>query len=585
MTVEPLSPKPAVTVSLDGRGGILLHAPTEENYRAAALPTARWINAAKAWRFAATPACAMNLIESGLLADDFIPEWLDRLALPIATADVDRRAYADLANESTVALRIGEGYEFGGGATTFADRYRSMWPHQRAAYWWASTRPAALLDAHMGTGKTRVAIEVCNDDPAARVVFVSTPLSTIPHWRAQILRFSVREPLIVDLTGDSTRRASMRAADAIAKFDGSTRQLWLLCNRERTWRSPLNELMLRVPPDVAIYDEVHSIKATSGRASLHAAALGKIVRRRIGLSGTPLAHSPLDAYGIFRFLDPGVFGLNYASFRNRFAVMGGFKDHQVIGFRNMDEFRQRYLWLTFEVRADVLDLPANHHVEHEIRLPPRAREVYNGLRDEFVAELDGGGVVTASNALAKLLRLQQVTSGFAPRDDDGRTDNSNPLVEIHEEKRRAVYEMLEELPADERLVVFCRFTHDLDSVHLAARSAGASSCELSGRRKDLALWEATDGTAPRVIAVQIQAGGLGVDSLKIARHCVFYSLGFSLAEYEQALARVLRPGQERTVYYHHLIAVGTVDRHVYRALRARRDVLDDVLQRRKIEED
>lgn len=569
MTVAPLPVGPVV--ERDARG-ILLRTAFEDRYTACVLPTARWEKSLKRWRIAATPASAMNLIESGLVPDSFIPEWLDQLALPIATAHLDREAYAEASVrlDSEASSMAGPDWQ---------TRYASMWSHQRAAYWWCLTRPAALLDAHMGTGKSRVAIEVANDDPQARIVFVSAPLSTIPHWRAQISRFSVREPLIVDLTGDSTRRASMRAAEAIKKLDGAPRQLWLLCNRERTWRSPLNELMLRIPPDLAIYDEIHSIKSPGGRASLHAADFGRRVRRRIGLSGTPLAHSPMDAYGIFRFLDPGVFGLNFAAFRNRYAVMGGYEKHQVVAYQNLDEFRRRYLWLAYEIRADVLDLPASHHVEHEIRLPARAREVYNGLRDEMIADLETG-VVTASNALSRLLRLQQVTSGFAPRDDSGE------LVALHGEKQRAVYEMLEELPKDERVVVFCRFVADLDAVHEAARAAGDASCELSGRRKELDRWETTSDLAPpRVIAVQIQAGGLGVDTLKIARHCVFYSLGFSLAEYEQALARVLRPGQERTVYYHHLIAVGTVDRQVYRALRARREVIDEILERRKLEED
>ena len=80
--------------------------------------------------------------------------------------------------------------------------------------------------------------------------------------------------------------------------------------------------------------------------------------------------------------------------------------------------------------------------------------------------------------------------------------------------------------------------------------------ELSGSRHELEEWQ--DG-AGQVLAVQIQAGGLGVD-LTRAAYCIYYSLGFSLSEYEQSLARVHRPGQTRPVAYYHLIAEHTVDR-------------------------
>jgi SNF2 family DNA or RNA helicase len=76
------------------------------------------------------------------------------------------------------------------------------------------------------------------------------------------------------------------------------------------------------------------------------------------------------------------------------------------------------------------------------------------------------------------------------------------------------------------------------------------------------------------------AGGLGID-LTAARRCVYYSLGFSLGDYEQSLARLHRPGQGHPVTYYHLVAEGTVDRRVYRALSKRRDVVESVLEELK----
>ena len=81
-----------------------------------------------------------------------------------------------------------------------------------------------------------------------------------------------------------------------------------------------------------------------------------------------------------------------------------------------------------------------------------------------------------------------------------------------------------------------------------------------------------------MLAVQIQAGGIGVD-LTRARYCAYFSLGFSLGDYEQSLARCHRSGQERSVTYFHFVAEGTVDEKVYEALSKKEDIVKSVTSR------
>ena len=73
------------------------------------------------------------------------------------------------------------------------------------------------------------------------------------------------------------------------------------------------------------------------------------------------------------------------------------------------------------------------------------------------------------------------------------------------------------------------------------------------------------------------SGGLGID-LTRAKRAVYYSIGFSLGDYEQSLARVHTPGQAHPVTYYHLVAEGTVDRRVVNALTKRRDVVESILE-------
>jgi SNF2 family DNA or RNA helicase len=116
-------------------------------------------------------------------------------------------------------------------------------------------------------------------------------------------------------------------------------------------------------------------------------------------------------------------------------------------------------------------------------------------------------------------------------------------------------------------------------VHEIGRRMGRKSLELSGRRDELKAWQR--GDAP-LLAVQISAGGIGVD-LTRARYSIYYSLSYSLGEYDQSLSRVHRPGQHRPVTHIHLVARTTVDGRIMSALEKRAEVVNSILNEIKQE--
>jgi len=249
----------------------------------------------------------------------------------------------------------------------------------------------------------------------------------------------------------------------------------------------------------------------------------------------------------------------------------------VVAFRDLNDLHERMYTRTFRCRTeDVLELPEATDVDRYCDLEPGARAVYESLKDELIAELEQG-TVTADNALVKLLRLAQVANGTV-KDDEGEqretgTEKASVLGEVLEELRAGYEEQ------QEPVVVFCRFWTDLDAVHRTAQGLGYTTAELSGRRNDLAGWQ--QGCAD-VLAVQLQAGGVGVDFTR-ARYCIYYSHSYSLGDDEQSRARVHRPGQTRPVLYIHLIVRDTVDELVRAALQRKHEVVsyvvDDLLRR------
>ncbi len=224
--------------------------------------------------------------------------------------------------------------------------------------------------------------------------------------------------------------------------------------------------------------------------------------------------------------------------------------------------------ITFRVDKSVLDLPSAMTTERHCTLEPdsEAARVYGEVKREFVADVQAG-VVTAANALTRLLRLQQITSGFVGVEGHGEQWLGNHKADL-------LHEVLEGIDPSEPVVVFCRFRRDLETVRDTAQKLGRVWGELSGERNDLVGGRMPDGV--QVLGVQIQAGGLGVN-LIAARYCIFYSVGFSLADYEQAKARVHRGGQTRPVTYINLVCKGTVDRQVYRALADKKEAVDEIM--------
>ncbi len=238
-------------------------------------------------------------------------------------------------------------------------------------------------------------------------------------------------------------------------------------------------------------------------------------------------------------------------------------------YQNLDEFKELMDTITLHISRDVLDLPDVMDVTRDVILSKPERKLHDGLYRDLVAWVTSGEQITAANALVKVLKLQQATSGYA-KDDDGK------IHIVGESRAKALAEILEDAgaPGGEPIVVFCRFHHDLDSIHQVCKDLDVASMELSGRVNQLAEWQ-EDKAAP-VLAVQIQSGGVGVDMTR-ARYGIYYSIGYSLGELDQAKARYHRPGQTRKVTNVFMIAGQTIDEGIYGSLRDKRSIVDFVM--------
>lgn len=416
-----------------------------------------------------------------------------------------------------------------------------LWSHQHAAGVWAAERHASMLAMDMGTGKSLTALF------AAGAAEQMTPL------------------LLVD--GQTKRRAAV-LKQTVAASRGQP--LAVIVNYDAIWLKDLAPVVSGIDWSAIILDESHRIKSPGGKASrwLSMLAAAQPNAKRLLLTGTPMPHSPLDLWAQFRFLNSRVFGNSFTRFRARYAECDRMFPSKVRAWKRQPELMRILDEHAWRVSADeVLDLPDAIHETVPVVLSSKTLRFYRELEREMTAGIEAG-TVTAANALTKLLRLQQATGGYATLDGGGVV-----AIDGTPAKRHALEEWLSDLPVSEPIVVFCKFRADLEDVEAAARATGRTYAEVSGSRKDLERWQCGDAS---IVGVQIQSGGVGID-LTRAAYAAYYSLGFSLGDYEQSLARLRRPGQNRCVRYYHFVATGTVDERVYAALRERSDVVNAVL--------
>ena len=457
----------------------------------------------------------------------------------------------------------------GGGAptseTTCAKTVSSLWRHQEEAVCFALDRPATLLNLGLGAGKTRVALTLL-ERWGARNVLILAPKAVVTTrtWQREADRMdsSIRP---IAPSGDTKKKLSIARS-------ASSPMCWVF-NYEAIWRKGLKEWALGQDWDAVVLDESTKIKSAGGVTSRFVAQLTKKAKRRLALTGTPLAHSPLDAYGQFRFLDPEIYGTSVTRFRNRYAEVvqrktrDGRSYPEIVDWVNMDEFARKFHSITFTVRSeDVLDLPPLTVDRITFELEPKTMKVYREMKKHLAVMINDEPVLAANGGVT-LLRLQQITGGYARGIDGNYIDTGD------RSKLEALRDLLQAM-GDVPVVVWTRFTRDVECIRDLVEGLGRTAYELSGRINSVDLWKLS--TAGVLIA-NIQAGARGVDFTH-GRYAIYYSIGFSLDDYEQSLKRLHRPGQEHPVTTYQLAAKGTVDEYVYRAIDERRDLVKAALE-------
>jgi SNF2 family DNA or RNA helicase len=409
--------------------------------------------------------------------------------------------------------------------------------HQKTTASFLTLHDRAFCFNEQGTGKTASVIWAADyliKRGEIKRVLVLCPLSIMKSaWQQDLFTFAMHRSCGV-AHGDAKTRKKVVAAGAefvIVNFDGL---------------AIIKDDIINSGFDLIVVDEANAYKnAQTNRWKV----LNDIIKQTSPmlwlLTGTPAAHSPLDAYGLARLVSPEKAPKYFSHFRAETM-------YQVTKFKwapkpGSEAYVHSVLQpaIRFE-KKDCLDLPDVTYLDRDAPMTPQQQKYYKQLKSEMLLEA-AGEEVSAVNAAVKINKLLQISGGAVYSD-------SGEVLEFDVSNRmNAVLEVIEE--ASNKVLVFVPFTHTIELLRRKLEKEGISCDVINGKvpvnkRTDIVTRFQTEKT-PHVLLIQPQAASHGL-TLTAADTIIWYAPVTSVETYLQANARINRPGQKNAMTVVHI---------------------------------
>jgi SNF2 family DNA or RNA helicase len=473
------------------------------------------------------------------------------------------------------------------------DRFLETYPfknkpflHQQAYLQRFWDFPVAALFADMGTGKSFMLINNASmlyDKGKINAMLVVAPKGVYRNWYDTEIPKHLPEHIVhrMAIWSPSPRKAEAKALDNLFV---STEDLKILCMNVEAFSTAKGtafaKRFLFVHDAMMIIDESTTIKTPGSARSKNTEKVGRGARFRRIATGSPVTKSPMDLYQQCAFLSDGCLNISsYYAFQARYAVvverqLASHSFKQIVGYRRLDELKEKLDRFSFRVKKEeCLDLPDKLYVKREVDLTDEQVKAYNDMKAVAMALIDGGMVSTV-NALTQLMRLHQIVCGHVKLDD-------GTVVELPNNRIKELLAIVEE--TDGKIIIWANYRHSLEAIKLAlSKEYGMNSVGMyygdtddDERKRVLQEFQDPDSEMRFFVANQ-STGGYGL-TLTAANTTVYYSNSFDLEKRLQSEDRAHRIGQTKNVTYIDLIAPGTVDEKIVKALRNKIDIATQVL--------
>lgn len=345
----------------------------------------------------------------------------------------------------------------------------------------------------MGTGKTRVSLELVNIVPNLDLVVWVAPLRTIKPLEKNY-------PSVIDEVNKWGGFQSQSVIFiGIETIQSSDRQYLDLYNK-----------ILQSKKTFLIVDESIKIKNAEAKRTKRLLELSKLVEFKLILNGEPITRDLLDIWAQFQFLDPEILNMNYTQFKNTFCKyttitkrFGSYKQYTkefITGYENID-----YLYSLIGEYVYECDLELNIEQIFEEKRYSLSEEEMKSYSEIKTTYLDDEKLLAMNNNIF-LEMTQKMQHGYC----------------CNEEKVKLAKEWIKN---EDKTIIFCKY---ISSVELCKK------------------------TFPKSLVLNYKTGSLGLN-LQNFPYTIYFDQTFDWGDVIQAQHRNYRIGQENDCRYLRLI--------------------------------
>lgn len=442
----------------------------------------------------------------------------------------------------------------------YPTKYDAPYAHQIEMVKFHLANPRGFNLSEMGTGKTLSilwTLDILRTFGKIKSALLVVPISSIELvWVQHVLEHMPHLPFCVLHKPTKTARLNELAKNKfiyIINHDGLR-----VLERE----------LIRKRFDVVMIDELTTFKSwkTDRTKVAHNVCNQPYIKAVWGLTGSATDDSPLDAYGQAKVVRPNNPDLPKYFKQFRDEIMTQLNTYTEVPKPGWELTVAKILSpaIRFKLR-DCVDLPPTIYEDRSAEMSPEQKRLYDEMFKQLVTEYEGG-IITASNAGVKVLKLLQISAGTVYDEDRLiRSVDCKPKLKV-------VEEILHEV-AGQKIIIFAEFKAAVEMVNQHFNDKGIKSAYVHGginprARPDIYSNFIKGDTRVLVLQPNTSAHAL---TLTAASVIVWYTPITSGEKFIQANSRIIRPGQERTQLIIRL-SCSKAERHVYSCLDRKHDM-------------
>ena len=435
-------------------------------------------------------------------------------------------------------------------------------PHsyQEYAIRYIETHPISALLIDMGLGKTSITLTAIRnllfDSFEVCKVLVIAPLRVAKNtWTDEIKKWEHLSTLTYSLiVGNENERLSALNEQT---------DIYIINRENVDWL--VNKSGYKFDFDMVVIDELSSFKNHQSKRFKSLMKVRPLVKRIVGLTGTPSSNGLMDLFAEFKILDMGKrLGYFIGQYRNTYFKPDKMNGPIVYSYKPLpnaeNAIYEKISDITVSMKAnEYLKMPELLTSNYVVELSNSEKNQYDEMKKSLVLEITDGEI-TASNAASLSNKLCQLSNGAI-------YDDEQNIVEIHDRKLYALEDIIESMNGKPLLIAYW-YRHDLE------RIKGRFSVREIKTSEDISDWN--DGKIP-VALIHPASAGHGLNLQNGGSTLVWFGLTWSLELYQQTNARLYRQGQKNTVVIQHIITKGTIDEQILKALQKKNKTQADLI--------